>query len=164
MVWACHINSPRQKLAISSERNVNIPGAVKIGCDHQSENCFVVHPSNSAFEAAPVKSPKCVFIQKSQATIGIAAQTASAPSGGISPRSLPARASRMHHHKIAPTATIISGRLLSFVRYAAAIERNKLARGRHYRFHKMHLEGWRRSEAERQVSAQFARETSNGPP
>src|SRR5262245_10073200 len=123
MVWACHINSPRQKLAISSERNVHIPGAVKIGCDHQSENCFVVHPSNSAFEAAPVKSPKCVFIQKSQATIGIAAQTASAPSGGISPRSLPARASRMQHHKIAPTATIISGRLLGFVRYAAAIDK-----------------------------------------
>src|SRR5215471_462649 len=123
MVRPCHINSPRQKLAISSERNVHVPGAVKIGCNHQSESCFVVHPSNSAFEAAPVKSPKCVFIQKSQTTIGIAAQTAIAPIGGITLRSLPARASRMHHHKIAPMATIISGRLLSFVRYAAAIEK-----------------------------------------
>src|SRR5262245_35235710 len=123
MVCACHINSPRQKLAISSERNVHIPGAVKIGCDHQSENCFVVHPSNSAFEAAAVKSPKCVFIQKSQATIGIAAQTASAPSGGIDLRSLPARASAMHHHKIVAMATSTNGRLLSFVRYAAAIDK-----------------------------------------
>src|SRR4029453_15448468 len=120
---ACHINSPRQKLAISSERNVHIPEAVKIGCDHQSENRFVVHPSNCAFEVAPVKSPKCVFIQRSHATIGIAAQNASAPSAGIDPRSLPARALVMHHHKVAPTATTITGRLLSFVRYAAAINK-----------------------------------------
>ena len=55
------MNSPRQKLAISSEKNAYIPEAVKIGCDHQSENCFVVHPSNCAFEAAPVKSPKMRF-------------------------------------------------------------------------------------------------------
>src|SRR5215468_2311911 len=123
MVWACHMNSPRQKLAMSSERNVHIPGAVKIGCDHQSENCFVVHPSNCAFEVAPVKSPKCVFTQRSHATIRVAAQTASAPSARIVPRSLPARASAMHHHKIAPTAINISGRLLSFVRYVAAIDK-----------------------------------------
>src|SRR5215475_8357561 len=117
------MNSPRQKLAISSERNVHTPGTVKIGCDHQSENCFVVHPSNCAFEVAPVKSPKCVLIQRSHATIGVAAQNPSAPSAGIAPRSLPARASTMHHHEIAPTATHISGRLLSFVRYAAAIDK-----------------------------------------
>ena len=123
MVWACHMNSPRQKLAISSERNVHIPGAVKIGCDHQSENCFVVHPSNCAFELAPVKSPKCVFIQWSHATIGVAAQNASAASAGIAPRSLPVRDSVMHHHKTPPTATNISGRLLSFVRYAAVIDK-----------------------------------------
>src|ERR1700757_4063546 len=98
-MWACHINSPRQKLAISSERNIHIPEAVKIGCDHQSENCFVVHPSNCAFEVAPVKSPKCVFIQRSQATIGVPAQNVNAPSVGIARRSLPARASVIHHHK-----------------------------------------------------------------
>src|SRR5262245_28941895 len=117
------MNSPRQKLANSSERKVHIPGAVKIGCDHQSENCFVVHPSNSAFEVAPVKSPKCAFIHSSHATIGTAAQTASALSAGIALRSFPARASALHHHKIDPTARIISGRLLSFVRYAAAIDK-----------------------------------------
>src|ERR1700747_3770345 len=107
MVWACHMNSPRQKLAISSERNVHSPEAVKIGCDHQSENGFVVHPSNCAFEAAPVKAPKCVFIQETQATIGVAAQTASAPSGAIASPRFPVRASAMYHHKIAPPATII---------------------------------------------------------
>src|SRR6201987_219084 len=123
MVWACHMNSPRQKLAISSERNVHIPGAVKIGCDHQSENCFVVHPSNCALEVAPVKSPKCVFIQRSQATIGVAAQIDRAINAGIAPRNFPARTSVMHHHKIAATATTMSGRLLSFVRYAAAIDK-----------------------------------------
>src|SRR5262245_30379566 len=123
MVWACHMNSPRQKLANSSETNVHIPEAVKIGCDHHSENGFAVHPSNCAFEVAPVKSPKCVFIQRSHATIGIAAQTASAPSGRIALRSLPARASAMHHHKIAAIATNISGRLLSLLRYAAAIDK-----------------------------------------
>src|SRR5215813_5581852 len=117
------MNSPRQKLAISSERNVHTPGAVKIGCHHQSENCFVVHPSNCAFEVAPVKSPKCVFIQKSQTEIGIPAKTATAPTAGIAGRSFPARASTMHHHEIAPRATKISGRLLSFVRYAAAIDK-----------------------------------------
>src|SRR5436190_6597152 len=121
-MWACHMNSPRQKLAISSERNVHIPEAVKIGCGHQSENCFVVHPSDCVFEVAPVKSPNCVFIQRSHVTIGVPAHNASAPSAGIAPRSLPARTSVMHHHKIAPTATNISGRLLSFVRYAAAID------------------------------------------
>ena len=117
------MNSPRQKLANSSEANVHIPGAVKIGCGHQSENGFVVHPSNCALEAVPVKSPKCVFIQRSHATMGVAAENASAPSAGIAPRSLPARASEMHHHKIAPTATNIDGRLLSFVRYAAAVDK-----------------------------------------
>src|SRR5206468_11328901 len=81
------------------------------------------HPSNCAFEVVPVKSPKCVFIQRSHPTIGVAAQPASAPSAGIALRSLSARASVMHHHKIAPTATNISGRLLSFVRYAAAIDK-----------------------------------------
>src|SRR6266571_7886935 len=115
------MNSPRQKLAINSERNIHIPEEVKIGWDHQSENGFAVHPSNRAFEAAPVKSPKWDFIHSIHAAIGVAAQNASAPSAGIAPRSLPARASVMHHHKIAPTATNISGRLLSFVRYAAAI-------------------------------------------
>src|SRR6478736_4481255 len=99
-MWACHMNSPRQKLAITSERNVHIPEAVKIGCDHQSENGFVVHPSNCAFEVAPVKSPKCVFIQRSHPSIGVAAQPASAPSAGIALRSLSARPSVMHHHKI----------------------------------------------------------------
>src|ERR1700758_2539225 len=123
MVWACHMNSPRQKLAISSERNVHIPEAVKIGCDHQSENCFVVHPSNCAFDAARVKSPKCVFIQKSHATIRVAPHRAIVASSRIAPRSLPARASVMHHDKTAPTATNINGRLPSFVRYAAAIDK-----------------------------------------
>src|SRR5215831_8209352 len=123
MVWACHMNSPRQKLANSSETNVHIPEAVKIGCDHHSGNGFVVHPSNCAFEVAPVKSPKCVFIQSSHAAIGLAAQSASAPSAGIAPRSLPPRASAMHHHKSAPIATKISGKLLTLVRYAAAIDR-----------------------------------------
>src|SRR5689334_9548850 len=117
------MNSPRQKLAISSERKVHIPEAVKIGCDHQSEKGFVVHPSNCAFEVAPVKSPKCVFIQKSQATIGVAAQNTSAPRADIALRNLPTRPSAMHHHKIAATATTINGKLLSFVRYAAAIDR-----------------------------------------
>src|SRR5262249_43107961 len=117
------MNSPRQKLAISSERNVHIPQAVKIGCDHQSENGFVVHPSNCAFEVAPVKSPKCAFIQRSHAAIGVAAQTASAPSAGTAPRSLRAPALVMHHHKIATIATTITGRLLSLVRYAAAIDK-----------------------------------------
>src|SRR5262249_25924471 len=99
------MNSPRQKLAISSEMNVHIPAAVKIGCDHQSENGFAVHPSNCAFEVVPVKSPKCVFIQSSHATIGVAAQMTNAPSAGIARRNLPARDSEMHHHKIAATAT-----------------------------------------------------------
>ena len=37
MVCACHINSPRQKLAINSDRNIRRPERVKIGCDHQFE-------------------------------------------------------------------------------------------------------------------------------
>src|SRR5262245_766190 len=95
---------------------------VKIGCDHQSENCFVVHPSNRIFEAAPVKSPKCVFIQRSHTTIGVATQTASALIENIVPRGLPVRAAMMHHHPSALRATNMSGKLLSFVRYAAAID------------------------------------------
>src|SRR5262249_45455278 len=109
---------------MSSERKVHIPEVVKIGCNHQSQKGFFVQPSNCALEVAPVKSPKCVLIQNSHATIGGAAQSASAPSGGIAPRSLPARASAMHHHKIAPIATNISGRLPSFVSYAAAIDKS----------------------------------------
>src|SRR6266480_4087457 len=116
------MNSPRQKLAISSERNVQIPEMVKIGCDHQSENGFAVHPSNCAFEAPPVKSPKWVFIQNIHAMIGIAVQATSAPSAGIAPRSFRERACARLHDATTATATKISGRLLSFVRYVAAID------------------------------------------
>ena len=72
MVRACHINSPRQELAINSDRKIHSPEKVKIGCDHHSENGFAVQPSNCVFEAAPVKSPKCDFTQSAHAAIGIA--------------------------------------------------------------------------------------------
>src|SRR3977135_601503 len=107
------MNSPRQKLAINSDTNVHIPGRVKIGCDHQSENGFAVHPSSCAFEAAPVKSPKWNFIQAIHAIVGIAAQTTSALSAGIAWRNLLDRACARHHDAITPTATRTSGKLLS---------------------------------------------------
>src|SRR6267143_1776209 len=116
MVRACHINSPRQKLAINSERNVQNPERVKIGCDHQSENGFAVQPSNCALVADPVKSPKLDLVQIIQATIGIAAQQTSALNAGIASRTVRDRARRAHQYAMAPIATKTSGKLLSFAR------------------------------------------------
>src|SRR6516164_11036740 len=120
MVRPCHMNSPRQKLAISSETNIHIPRGVKIGCDHQSGNGFVVHPSACAFDAVPVKSPKYVFTQRNHPRTGVAAHNTSAPSAGVAPRSLFDRACAMPHQSREPKATKIRGTLLTLVRYAAA--------------------------------------------
>src|SRR6266550_6688389 len=110
------MNSPRQKLAINSERKIQLPRALKIGWDHQSENGFAVHPSNRAFEAAPVKSPKWNFIHSIHAMLGIAAQATNAQSVGMALRSFPQRACSRYHHASTPIATRINGKLLSFVR------------------------------------------------
>src|ERR1700676_822313 len=116
MVRACHINSPRQKLAINSERNVQNPERVKIGCDHQSENGFAVQPSNCALVAEPVKSPKLDLIQTIQAAIGNAAQKTSALNAGTASRSFRDRPPETHQHTMAPIATKMSGKLLNLVR------------------------------------------------
>src|SRR6267378_3554777 len=116
MVRACHINSPRQKLAINSERNVQNPERVKIGCDHQSENGFAVQPSNCALVADPVKSPKLDLIQIIQSAIGIAAQQMSPLNAGIASRTLRDPTWQAHQYAMAAIATRISGKLLSLVR------------------------------------------------
>ena len=109
------MNSPRQKLAINSERNVQNPEGVKIGCDHQSQNGFRVQPSNCIFEAAPVRSPKLDFVQKIQAPMRTAAEQESAASAGIASRNRD-RDREQHECAMATAATKMSGKLLSFVR------------------------------------------------
>src|SRR5882724_11040021 len=115
-VRPCHMNSPRQKLAINSERNVQNPERVKIGCGHQLENDFAVQPSNCAFVAVPVKSPKLDLIQIIQAAMGIAAQQMSAPNAGIASRIFRERTRKAHQYAMAKIATRMNGKLLSFVR------------------------------------------------
>src|SRR5262249_1177803 len=106
----------RQKLATNSERKIQLPEAVKIGWDHQSGNDFAVHPSNRAFEAAPVKSPKWNFIQSIHAMLGIAAQATNAQDVGMALWTFPQRACSRYEHASTTIAKRIRGKLLSFVR------------------------------------------------
>src|ERR1700680_3928433 len=115
MVRACHINSPRQKLAINSERNIQNQEREKMGCDPQSENVFAVQPSNCALVAEPVKSPKLDLIQTIQAAMGIAAQQTNALNAGIASRTLRDRTPEAHQYAMTPIATKMSGKLLSLV-------------------------------------------------
>src|SRR5262249_61932635 len=89
----------------------------------RSEIFFFAHQIIFAWGGPRLKPPKCFCNQKSQREIETPKKPATAPTAGIAGRSFPARASTMHHHEIAPRATKISGRLLSFVRYAAAIDK-----------------------------------------
>jgi len=73
------MNSPRQKLAISSGQNSVAPFNVKIGCVHQLLMGLWVQPRKSSFEPVAVRSPKVWTFQANQSAIGTAADPINAP-------------------------------------------------------------------------------------
>src|SRR5690242_11898580 len=114
------MNSPRQKLAISSAQKFFAPAGVKIGCDHQSANAFGIQPNNSIFDLVAVRSPKCCSFQASHGTSGSAAEIANAANNNDPLESLPPRASWIALMITATARIKRSGRFAVLIKQVAA--------------------------------------------
>src|SRR5437764_7156478 len=122
----CHISSPRQNRAISSDQNIHRPRKEKIGWCNHSENGFRVQSNNAILVVGPVISPKLAWLQSVQLRIGIPAQSVINTKATIVDRSGRCIGSRQWA-RIVPAAIVISGKLLNFVRKVAAIARPVIA-------------------------------------